>query len=89
MKRVKKLIVMTTLAISLMTFAVPALADPNENASPRAFLAQHINECRDHMKDMVASGEMTPDELKACVGHMKSEQCVEHCCDHEHNQAHW
>ena len=79
----KKLITMATLVMSMI--ATPVLAAPNDNANPRAFTAQHIIECRDHMQEMVASGEMTQEELKACIEQMKNSECSEclHQCEGE------
>lgn len=68
----KKMIVLATLALSLAAFAAPVTAAPNDNADPRAFLAQHINYCRSHM---AASGEMGRDQINACLSQMKDVQC--------------
>lgn len=80
----KKFLVLAVLAISLVIFAVPVLAAPNENANPRAFLAQQINQCRDMMEQMVASGMMTKDQAKTCIESMKNGSC---CCANMGNMA--
>ena len=71
----RKLLVLVVTAISLLTFAIPVLATPNDNANPRAFLAQQINQCRDMMKQMVESGTMTKEQMKACIENMKDGAC--------------
>lgn len=72
----KKIIVLA-FAGMLMLSAVPAFAEPSENASARAFAVQAINQCRQMMKDAVGAGEMTQDQLKECIEMMKNAPCTE------------
>lgn len=72
----KKLIALAFAGLLILT-AVPAFAEPSDNASPRAFAAQAINECRQMMNGAVQAGEMTRDQLKACIEMMKTAPCME------------
>lgn len=73
----KRTMVLMLLLVSLLLIAVPVMADPNENSSDRAFLAQDINACRVHMKNMVAAGEMTREQLNQCIQEMKAGNCMQ------------
>ena len=71
----KKRIIIAVMALSLVTFAIPAMASPGEDANPRAFLSQQINICRDMMMNMVGLGMISKDQVKACIEMMKSGTC--------------
>ncbi len=64
----------------LLVAAIPALAEPSGEASPKAVTAQAVNECRMMMRDCVKAGEMTKDQLKACVEMMKTNSCKGGMC---------
>ncbi len=69
--------IIAVIAGLMLLSAVPAFAAPNENASPTAFQAQAINICRQMMGDAVNSGDMTKDQLKACIDMMKVSPCTD------------
>ncbi|MFZ5643654.1 MAG: hypothetical protein ACOY46_08705 [Bacillota bacterium] len=62
--------------VLLLSAALPAMAGPNENASPQAFQAQNIKICREMMKDAVKAGDMTKDQLKACIEMARTAPCT-------------
>lgn len=76
-ENMKKTMVLMLILVSLLLIAVPVMADPNENAADRAFLAQDINACRSHMQNMVATGEMTREQLNQCIQEMKAGHCMQ------------
>ena len=72
----KKIIGAIVIGFAILS-AVPAFAEIPDNASPRAVQAQIVNLCRDIMKESVKIGDMSQDQLKACIEMMKSSQCME------------
>lgn len=73
----RSLVILIALVITVLFTGIPAIAEPNENASERAFLAQDIISCRNHMKDMVAAGQITRDQLNQCIQDMKAGACMQ------------
>lgn len=71
----KKSILIILSAMVLLT-ATPAFSAPAENASPQAFQAQAVKVCREMMSGAVEAGNMTKDQLKACIEMMKSAPCT-------------
>ncbi|MFZ5647440.1 MAG: hypothetical protein ACOY30_07450 [Bacillota bacterium] len=70
----KKIIILILSAVVLLT-AAPAFSAPSENAGIQAFEAQAVKICREMMKNAVDTGNMTKDQLKACINMMKTAPC--------------
>jgi len=71
----KKVILLIVAGLMLTITTVPAFSAPSENANTRALQAQSIKICREMMKDSVKVGDMTNNQLKACIEMMKTLPC--------------
>lgn len=72
-----KKVILPIVACLILLTTVPAIAAPSENANTRALQAQSINVCREMMKDTVKTGDMTNNQLKACIEMMKTLPCTD------------
>lgn len=59
----------------MLLTTVPAIAAPSDNT--KALQAQSFKICREMMKDAVKVGDITNDQLKACLKMMKTLPCTD------------
>lgn len=72
-----KKIILLIVACLMLLITVPAIAAPSDNANTKALQAQSFKICREMMKDAVKAGDITNDQLKACLEMMKTLPCTD------------